>query len=599
MDLGTCAARALRRLVFPDPDGPMMASSRPGLAAPETPSRMRLGLASAPSFFVSFLVGWRVMRTSSHRTTTSSRAEDASPMVLLLPDSSSRSLSLARMPRSAASPTTPGILMCGGHDHSAMPAASSSISADVFTAAGAMGQPYDNFIHFVSHPAEARLLGKIKTGNNRSEGRPVDSPRTGAGGGFVRRDMPLMLKRQYDALVAASGVVVAKKPSREPEPARVFSNETRAENAAATKDDPNDADDASTHVVSARLVGSKRHKEGRARLKHGTALRLRRDRANAHDPNAIAVDVTVGMLPIHAGFVKGAQAAVLAPALDSGALAVVACVVDAPNGVDALPTAEVPVRLTLRRRQSGGDASSSGGDASSASTALELLTCPYDVPASVGHVPPAILEGAFAAPAPGSAWFTHHDDTPPSVFAALNPVTKASAEKQWVYVERRKKSGAAGDDSYVGKWMIMGVQSDDIDAWFVECAKAVEAGEFVAAKAPAGGGDEGDKGDKGVLICYTRDFRDRGDVEGAGVALKRRFGCGMTLRYKTDSATYAGMYASHADGGRPGRGGKTCCYEMRSGSLRMDVDEATYSRCLALAEKHEDLPAEEVITIDD
>lgn len=81
--------------------------------------------------------------------------------------------------------------------------------------------------------------------------------------------------------------------------------------------------------------------------------------------------------------------------------------------------------------------------------------------------------------------------------------------------------------------------------------------------------------------------------------MKRRFGCGMTLRYKTDSATHAGMYASHADGGRPGRGGKTCCYEMRSGSLRMDVDEATYSRCLALAEKHEDLPAEEVITIDD
>ena len=77
-------------------------------------------------------------------------------------------------------------------------------------------------------------------------------------------------------------------------------------------------------------------------------LRLRRDRANAHDPNAIAVDVTVGILNVHAGFVKGTQAETLAPALDSGALAVVACVVDAPNGVDALPTSEVPVRLTLR-----------------------------------------------------------------------------------------------------------------------------------------------------------------------------------------------------------------------------------------------------------
>lgn len=407
--------------------------------------------------------------------------------------------------------------------------------------------------------------------------------------------MPLMLKRQYDALVAASGGDVAKKPSREPEPARVVSNETRAENnAAATNDDPN-ADDTSTHVVSARLVGSKRHKEGRARLKHGTALRLRRDRANAHDPNAIAVDVTVGVLPIHAGFVKGAQAAALAPALDSGALAVVACVVDAPNGVDALPTAEVPVRITLRRGDGDGDDASSAA----AMAALELLTLPYDVPSSVGRVRADILEGAFADPAPGSAWLTHHESTPPSVFAALNPVTKAPAEKQWVYVKGRKSGTAgdadtAGDHSYVGKWMIMGVESDVIDAWFVECAKAVEAGEFVAAKAPAGGGD---KGDDGVLICYTQDFRNRGDAERAGRALKRRFGVGMTLRYKTDSATHAGMYAS-ADGAAKGKAGKTCCYEMKSGSLRMDVDEATYSRCLELAEKHEDLP-EEVITIDD
>ena len=63
--------------------------------------------------------------------------------------------------------------MCGGHDHNAMPAASSNISADVFTAAGAMGQPYDNFIHFVSHPAEARRIGssQIKSGIDRSEGR--------------------------------------------------------------------------------------------------------------------------------------------------------------------------------------------------------------------------------------------------------------------------------------------------------------------------------------------------------------------------------------------------------------------------------------------
>ena len=141
--------------------------------------------------------------------------------------------------------------------------------------------------------------------------------------------------------------------------------------------------------------------------------------------------------------------------------------------------------------------------------------------------------------------------------------------------------------------MMMGVKSDVIDAYFVECAKAVEAGELVAAKAPAGGGDKG----VGVLICYTEDFRDRAQAERSGVALKRRFGCGIGLKYKTDSATYEGMYAT-----KGGKGGKTCCYEMKSGSLRMDVDEAVYSKCLELAERDQmtkEANANEVITIDD
>ena len=131
------------------------------------------------------------------------------------------------------------------------------------------------------------------------------------------RDMPLMLKREYDALVAANGDT-PKKPAGEPERAPVVSEE-EVENI-----DNNSADATDDHIVSARLVGSKRHKEARARLKHGTSLHLRRDEANKHDPNAIAVDVTAGFLPIHAGFVKGTQAESLAPALDSGALTVVA-----------------------------------------------------------------------------------------------------------------------------------------------------------------------------------------------------------------------------------------------------------------------------------
>jgi hypothetical protein len=399
------------------------------------------------------------------------------------------------------------------------------------------------------------------------------------------RDMPLMLKREYDALVAANGDT-PKKPAGEPERAPVVSEEE------VGNIDNDSADATDIHIVSARLVGSKRHKEARARLKHGTSLHLRRDEANKHDPNAIAVDVTAGFLPIHAGFVKGTQAESLAPALDSGALTVVACTVDAPNGVDSLPTADVPVRLTLRRRDD---------DDASATSALELLKCPFDVPSSVGHVSPDILENAFAEPMPTHPWLTHHEFTKPSVFAALNPVTKAPMDKAWVYVtsDRQFSDDDAGGDTgnYSGKWMIMGVKSDIIDAYFVECAKAVEAGELVAAKAPAGGGDKG----VGVLICYTKDFRDRAQAERSGVALKRRFGCGVGLKYKTDSATIW-MYAT-----KGGKGGKTCCYEMKSGSLRMDVDEAVYSKCLELAERSKlvrdqmtkEANAEEVITIDD
>jgi hypothetical protein len=55
-------------------------------------------------------------------------------------------------------------------------------------------------------------------------------------------------------------------------------------------------------------------------------------------------------------------------------------------------------------------------------------------------------------------------------------------DKAWVYVTGDRQF--SDDDIYgkvgahSGKWMMMGVKSDVIDAYFVECAKAVEAGEF-------------------------------------------------------------------------------------------------------------------------
>ena len=41
---------------------------------------------------------------------------------------------------------------------------------------------------------------------------------------------------------------------------------------------------------------------------------------------------------------------------------------------------------------------------------------------------------------------------------------------------------------------------------FVECAKAVEAGEFIAAKTPPKGGNGGYAAGDSVLILYTNDF---------------------------------------------------------------------------------------------
>ena len=43
----------------------------------------------------------------------------------------------------------------------------------------------------------------------------------------------------------------------------------------------------------------------------------------------------------------------------------------------------------------------------------------------------------------------------------------------------------------------------------------------------------------GVIICYTKDFRSLADVTRAAQALRRRFGTGMDLFYKTDVYTLA------------------------------------------------------------
>jgi hypothetical protein len=77
-----------------------------------------------------------------------------------------------------------------------------------------------------------------------------------------------------------------------------------------------------------------------------------------------------------------------------------------------------------------------------------------------------------------------------------------------------------------------------------------------------------------VIICYTNDFRDYDDVARAGLALRRRFGPGMKLYYKTDVFTLAGNYAAS---------GNTSAYLLQPGSDCPDVVREVLDESVRLA----------------
>jgi len=77
-----------------------------------------------------------------------------------------------------------------------------------------------------------------------------------------------------------------------------------------------------------------------------------------------------------------------------------------------------------------------------------------------------------------------------------------------------------------------------------------------------------------VIICYTNDFRNYDDVARAGLALRRRFGPGLTLNYKADVFTLAGKYAAS---------GKTSAYLLEPGSATPVVVRAVLDESVRLA----------------
>jgi hypothetical protein len=399
-----------------------------------------------------------------------------------------------------------------------------------------------------------------------------------------------------------------------------------------------EGEQADEHEVVVLLVGHtmKKQKEGKEGLYDGVALTLRREPTNVHDSDAIAVYVSVAFPRVsitgeggpeerrlcQCGYVQRTHAAVLAPALDDqredrgtgkgegesegegggrggttrpSKLVVVSATLERAQapGAGADNRDGLPVRLRLRLHpphaprpdlRHASIAAAAAVHVSAPSNyqlaAAAVLQASYAPPptATVGQCPPAAARCPCPATDTSHKWLTHVRGGNPVAFALAHPPTRQSAHHCWVIVH---SSLGHGGGHYSGKWMIMSwiVPVGQADRWFLEAAKAVEAGEFVAAKACAGGGDK----DR-LVILYVEDFRDRADVARAGRDLRRRFGDGFKLVFKADSTTIAGKGTIRGRSDNKESDEKTCMYTMRARSSALEVEEAVYNDALRLAE---------------
>ena len=331
-----------------------------------------------------------------------------------------------------------------------------------------------------------------------------------------------------------------------------------SERSGDPPEEPRDVVEACVQLVG---YSRKETKHAKASLRVGARLALRREPSNRYDGNAIAVHLG-NADGARCGYVMAVQAARLAPALDDDEIDVLSATLE--RECPEKGAKPLPVRLRLRLSRGG----------ARADAALELLRMPFDPPEDLGrlHAGAAAFSGRDD---PTQRWVTHLEGVSPVAFAAARPPTKQSADRCWVYVhgDEVRYVGTrkpAEDGNFTGKWMLMKVPPENLDRWFVEAAKAVEAHEFTGAKSNAGETIE-----PGVIICYTNDFRDREDVTRSGRALKARFGTGVELKYKTDSSTLAGQYA--------GERKKTCVYTMKRGSVDLEVEEEVLREAMDLA----------------
>ena len=183
------------------------------------------------------------------------------------------------------------------------------------------------------------------------------------------------------------------------------------------------------------------------------------------------------------------------------------------------------------------------------------------------------------------AWFTHRPGTSPVAFAKANPPTAVCPMRwPWVYARclgvRLPPAPPASEGNFVGKWMLMSVPDEFLDARWVQTCAAVEAGEVRAAKVvPGGGGAPGGS----PVIAYTKDFRDETDVLRAGLALRARFG-ELKLLYKPDVFTLCDQERLFETGPRGGRRPiPKCPYQLLPGAVELKIVEKSLALAGAMA----------------
>ena len=308
------------------------------------------------------------------------------------------------------------------------------------------------------------------------------------------------------------------------------------------------AEDAVLAVAQLRVVGwqfRKKDVPGLQPAPAGALLTLERDAANVHDKNAIRV-LHNG---VAIGFVERLAAAEAAP-----------CLFDSRAAATAL-------RLQAR--------CVSFSDKYGHELRLEVhAAAGADVPEALYN---AVSEfaGRFAPPSaqlrgqPGAnGWVRKPSGVDARAWAIANrPSTFAPGSVAWLYASAPSQNACG---PRVGKWQLFVSPGVHDEVWQSVLVALCEGRLGCAAKTAPPDADQR----SAVVIVYTRDWEDRGDVLRVALELLRNIAPKTkTLCYKTDAHTIAGVYADD---------GPTSLFKIKPGETQLTVDEKVLAQAREL-----------------